>query len=123
MIAKYWNNEIKKIPIDSEIQSFIKETEKIYAEKMNTYQFHEVLAAVFSFIKKLDQYINSKEPWQLSKNKNLEELDNVLSTLWLGINQIVVWFKPFMPAKAEEAEKYIKNIKNQSDKLNLFPRI
>src|SRR3989344_872877 len=48
MIVKYWDNEIKKIPIDSEIQSFIKETEKIYAEKMNTYQFHEALVVIFS---------------------------------------------------------------------------
>jgi len=39
------------------------------------------------------------------------------------LEKIVFWLKPFMPSKMKKAENYLKNLGEQKEKLNLFPRI
>jgi methionyl-tRNA synthetase len=108
--------------IDSEIKSFQEKTETEYFQKMENYRLYEALTTVFSFIKKLDQYINQTEPWRLLKNKN-SEVEKILATLIFGAENIIKWLKPFMPEKMERAENYLKEAKFRTEKLNLFPRI
>ncbi|NCO15140.1 methionine--tRNA ligase [Candidatus Wolfebacteria bacterium CG1_02_39_135] len=107
---------------DAEILAFYQKIQDDYSQKMNNYQLYEALAAVFSFVKKLDQYINTTEPWRLIQNKN-PETEKILNTLIFGIKNIIVWLKPFMPKKMEKAENYLENLGQSSEKLNLFPRI
>jgi len=107
---------------DEEISAFYQKTEGLYRQKMDSYEFYGVLGAVLIFAKKLDQYINSTEPWKLIKNKN-PEAEKILTTLIFGVEKIINWLKPFMPSKMEKAEKYLKNLNSQKEKLNLFPRI
>jgi len=111
-----------KIGCDKEILIFQEKIEAAYSEKMNNYQLYETLSYVFSFAKKLDQYINQKEPWRLIQNKN-SEAEKILTTLIFGVKNIISWLKPFMPSKMEEVKNYLKNLNSQSGKLNLFPRI
>lgn len=111
-----------KLLLDEEILDFYQKIKADYSQKMNNYQLYEALAAIFSFVKKLDQYINQKEPWKLIKNKN-SEIDKIIKTLIFGIKNIIIWLKPFMPKKMEQAENYLKNLNSQSGKLNLFPRL
>jgi methionyl-tRNA synthetase len=108
--------------LDEKTISFYEKTRAGYSQKMNNYQLYEALAAVFSFTKKLDQYINAHEPWRLIQNKN-SKAEKILTTLIFGVKNIISWLKPFMPSKMEEAENYLKTLKQQSKKLNLFPRI
>lgn len=112
----------KKIDCDKEILIFQEKIEAAYSEKMNNYQLYETLLYVFSFAKKLDQYINQKEPWRLIQNKN-PEAEKILTTLIFGVKNIISWLKPFMPSKMEEAENYLKNLGPTSKKINLFPRL
>lgn len=123
-MAKNYNFDIraKKSKIDSEILSFSEKTGKIYSEKMDNYQLYEAITETLAFSKKLDQYINQKEPWRLLKNRD-PGLDEILATLIYGVENIIIWLKPFMPAKMEQAENYFKNLDSQKEKLNLFPRI
>ncbi len=121
MVRNYGDYGIP-IEIDSEIKSFQEKKEAEYFQKMDNRQLYEALTAIFSFIKKLDQYINRTEPWKLIKTKN-SEADKVLATLIFGAENIIKWLKPFMPQKMEEAEKYIANLSRQKEKLGLFPRI
>ncbi len=118
-MAKGFELETK---IDSEIKNLQEKTEEIYSKKMDNYELYEALAAVFSFSKKLDQYINRKEPWRLLKSKDVK-LGEILDTLVFGVEKIIGWLKPFMPSKMEKAENYLKNLNSQKEKLNLFPRI
>ncbi len=108
--------------IEAGIKDFEEKTEKIYFQKMDNYELYEALNAVFAFSKKLDHYINQKEPWKLIKNKDAN-LNEVLNTLLFGVEKIIVWLKPFMPTKMEQAENYFKTLSSQSEKLNLFPRL
>lgn len=121
-LVKNYDFKTKKSKIDSEISNWQEKTDKIYSEKMDNYQLYEAVNAVFAFSKKIDQYINQKEPWQLLKTKDAE-LDEVLTTLISGLKNIIGWLKPFMPEKMEQAEKYLKNFGPGSPKLNLFPRL
>jgi len=108
--------------VDPEIKNSREEIQKIYSEKMGECGLSEALGAVLAFSKKLDQYINLKEPWRLLKDKDAK-LDEVLGTLIFGVKSVIFWLKPFMPEKMEQAENYLQNIDSQKEKLNLFPRI
>ena len=108
--------------IDEKIKDLEEKTSVIYSDKMDNYKLYEALTSVFSFAKRLDQYINVTEPWRLIRDKN-PEAEKVLTTLIFGMEKIIDWLKPFMPLKIEKAENYLKNLSGQSEKLNLFPRI
>ncbi len=108
--------------LDEEILVFYQKIQTDYSQKMENYQLFEALAIVFSFVKKLDQYINKNEPWKLIKNKN-PEADKIMKTLIFGVKNIIGLLKPFMPKKMEETENYLKNLNSQIEKLNLFPRL
>jgi len=121
-LNKSYEAKLRKICCDREILIFQEKIQAAYSEKMNNYQLYETLSYVFSFAKKLDQYINQKEPWRLIQNKN-PEAEKILTTLIFGVKNIISWLKPFMPSKMEEAEDYLKNLGPTSKKLNLFPRL
>ncbi|MBN2197720.1 methionine--tRNA ligase [Candidatus Wolfebacteria bacterium] len=107
---------------DDEIKKFQEKTEFVYKEKMENYLLYEALNEVFFFVKKLDQYIDFNKPWVLFKEKN-PKAEKVLETLLFGAEKIIVWLSPFMPIKMEQAKKYLLNLNNQKEKLNLFPRL
>ncbi len=123
-MAKDYSYNIKtnKKEIDSDIASFFEKIKINYSQKMDNCQIYETILEIFTFTKKLDQYINQKEPWRMFKNKN-DELNKVLATLIFGLENIIVWLKPIMPSKMEQAEEHLKTFSSNSKKLNLFPRI
>ncbi len=112
--------------LDRKITGLAQETESKYHEHFGDYNLFEVLKVIFGFMKELDRYVNEKEPWNLYKNKDAE-LEPVLNSLFHGIEEIIKWISPFMPAKAGVAQKYAERVRNgeisKEEKLNLFPRI
>lgn len=123
MIKNYGLDKIENGKIDQKIENFKKEAAAQYLEKIENYQFNEALGNVIAFSKRLDQFVDETQPWKLFKEKRTDDLNISLSTLIDGIKQIISWLKPFMPKKMEEAENYVNQIKSQSEKLGLFPRI
>jgi methionyl-tRNA synthetase len=101
-------------------------TEDKYKFYMENYNLCDALKEVFAFAKKLDKYIDDKKPWVMRKN-NDTELEAVLASLFFGIEKIIDWLEPFMPAKMLDAKNYVQKIKSgkikKEEKLNLFPRI
>lgn len=123
MIKNYGLDKIENGKIDQKIENFKKEAAAQYLEKIENYRFNEALGSVIAFSKRLDQFVDETQPWKLFKEKRADDLNISLSTLIDGIKQIISWLKPFMPKKMEEAENYVNQIKSQSEKLGLFPRI
>lgn len=117
-----YDNNDNNDKIDKEIGDFLEKTKTNYSQKMDDYQLYEALGTILSFVKKLDQYINQKEPWKLIANKN-PEAKKILDSLIFGIKNIIILLKPFMPEKMAQAESYFKNLGWQPEKLNLFPRL
>ncbi len=97
-----------------------------YKFYMENYNLCEALKEVFAFASKLDKYIDDKKPWVMQKN-NDTELEAVLISLFFGIEKIIDWLEPFMPAKMMNAKNYVQKIKSgkisKEERLNLFPRI
>ncbi len=122
MVLKYGVENIKSVAADQTILDLCEQTEKSYSEKMANFQFYDALKDVLLFAGAMDKYINDKKPWNLLEDKS-DEIKKILVGLMFGLEKIVFWLKPFMPAKMEHAENYLKNLGEQKEKLNLFPRI
>jgi methionyl-tRNA synthetase len=109
-----------------EHQGFDKiDIEDKYKFYMESYNLCEALKEVFAFASKLDKYIDDKKPWVMRKNNDIE-LEAVLISLFAGIEKIIGWLEPFMPAKMMDAKNYVQKIKSgkigKEERLNLFPR-
>lgn len=111
-----------KIPPDRVITDLLRSTAMDYQQHMKDYELYNALKKVFSFIKELDIYINEKKPWLMQKS-NDPKLDGVLSSLLYALKQITDWIEPFLPEKTKKIRTYIDNLKEQRDKLHLFPRL
>lgn len=84
---------------------------------LEKYKFSEALASIWGKISELDKYINTKEPWKL-KEKELEEVLNILISQLLNISYFL---QPFLPETAQKIEDHFTG-KKLIDKP-LFPRI
>ena len=67
-------------------------------ELMEKLELHNALNEIWSFIKKVNKYINKKEPWKL-KDK---ELGNVLYNLLESLRIISILISPFMPETSKK---------------------
>jgi len=125
MVIDY-ETPITQNDIDVNIKNWAEEAETQYKKDLENYRLFEALRTIFNFTKKIDQYINEKEPWNLRKDDG-DKLKLVLNSLFSAAEQISEWILPFMPTKAEQVKNYIQKIKekkvSKEERLNLFPRI
>ena len=70
---------------------------------IENFDFHRGVAEIWSFISKVNQYVDDKKPWTLSG----KEKDDVLYTLAESLNLISALIYPVIPSKAEEISKQI----------------
>jgi methionyl-tRNA synthetase len=90
-----------------------------YKNNLKNFKFNEVLEDIWIEIKKLDQQINTKEPWKITDK---EKLKQVLSDSVKEILSIANELTSFLPETAEKIERQFKGPKITSQKP-LFPRI
>jgi len=64
--------------------------------------FHMALEKIWGFITLIDQYIDEKAPWTLSKEKKTDELSIVLTTLVESILSLSILTANFIPTTAEK---------------------
>ena len=98
----------------SMVNTFSKEVE----EAIESYEFNEALAHIWSEIRDADVLINKREAWKL-KGK---ELEIVLNDLVGRIKQIAFDLKPFLPETSRRIEKQFGGDRIKSAKP-LFPRL
>lgn len=70
---------------------------------VENFDFHHGIADIWSFISKVNQYVDDKKPWTLSG----KERDNVLYTLAESLRLISGLIYPVIPSKSEEIVKQI----------------
>ncbi|MFU2157807.1 methionine--tRNA ligase [Caldisericum sp. AR60] len=95
MLSKYRNLEVPPYSVDDEFVAFAKSKFNQYKEYMEKYALSFALDRVFEIISYLNNYIQVKEPWKLSKETG--KLNVVLDTLLEGIAYVSVLLQPFMP--------------------------
>jgi methionyl-tRNA synthetase len=60
------------------------------------------LDEIWSMVRRLNQYVQEEEPWQLAKDEaQAEHLDRVLSGVIEGLRVTSLLLLPFIPEKAE----------------------
>lgn len=71
---------------------------------MQTYDLKSALDSSFSFATELNQYIDSMKPWKLDINIESERilLDQILSTVMVGLAYIGYNLAPFFEVKMRE---------------------
>lgn len=109
MIEKYREGEIPEPKKTKEerrvgrvIQGFSMEGLRNYGPYMDALKFHKALEDIWLSIRIMNSYIDKMAPWGLFKNKEEEELSDVLYTLAEGLRIIAVYIYPFMPSTAEK---------------------
>lgn len=93
-------------------KTIIKKTWEKRDRALESFKFNEALIAIWELISFCDKYIEKERPWEIGKEKVIDDLIGVLK-------EIAGLLAPFLP---ETSEKILIQIKNQkSDPL--FPRI
>ncbi|EKD50368.1 MAG: hypothetical protein ACD_62C00561G0004 [uncultured bacterium] len=111
MVWRYQQGTIRPLP-SSEIESttllslagktFEVASNLIRPEVSGDCCFHTALEKIWAFITQVDQYIDQKAPWTLSKEKRSEELSVVLTTLVEAVRLISLLVLPFIPATTQK---------------------
>ena len=75
-----------------------KQTIEKVSKHLENLELDKALNEIFSFIDKLNEYIQNKKPWETKDKKVLYQLAN-------GIKDIAILLSPFMPETAEKIAK------------------
>jgi len=70
---------------------------------MDNFELHKGIEEVFNHIRKVNKYINDKEPWKLSG----KDLSNVLYNGLENLRMISILLEPFIPESSGEINKQI----------------
>lgn len=83
-------------PLDLEMEKLAAATYEALLDRMSEFAFDEALKAIWTFISRMNKYIDETAPWKLGKD-NDPRLDSVLGTLYQALVQISLMVAPFMP--------------------------
>lgn len=126
MQLKYFGEEVKlpnefikyEEKFDTELQMLWKEIYNSIDEKLNNYQFSEVLKDIWKFISRTNKYIDECEPWKLAKNDNdYNRLSLVMYNLLDSLQKISYMLYPFMPQTSEKMLSQLGLLVNMKEEL------
>ncbi|MBI2609076.1 MAG: methionine--tRNA ligase [Deltaproteobacteria bacterium] len=108
MTLKYQEGKVLKpssiTPIDQELVEKYTSMRISYKKNMDDIAFHKALTALWEAIRFTNKYIDSNEPWKLSKDESKKErLNDVLGFTLEAIRIASVLISPFMPQTAGKA--------------------
>ena len=107
-------------------------------EYFDKFKINKALDRVWEFVKLTNKFINDRKPWELNKNKKIEEYSTTLYVLLEGLRIIAVYLKPFIPSISKKILELIgadeeynfddldfkPNIERKINKIEvLFPKL
>ena len=102
MIARYRDGTVPQAEPDPEIAGEFDGLAERVATHFDAVEPTQALAAVWALIRRLNQYVQDKAPWQLAKDEAAaRELDTVLYTLAEGLRLAAVLSHPVLPNTSE----------------------
>lgn len=88
---------------DQEVLDLGKAAVPAFIEKAKGHDFHGALDGLWAYLRRLDGYIVSAEPWKLAKDEaNAAKLDAVLLNLYRGLRGASVLLAPVMPELSQK---------------------
>ena len=145
MIDKYFNGRIplfksKITSFDEELENSVKKTIDDYEKKIDNLMVTEAITSVMLLVENGNKYIELTKPWNLAKNKNIKELESVLSHLSNILYVVSILLSPVLinkfslildqlgiPVKLRNYNSIKKNVIVENflikKKSQLFPKI
>ncbi len=72
-----------------------------YVRLFEDFQFSRALNVLWSFVSRLNKYVDSSAPWVLYRQQDRDRLDTVMHVLLQGLRKIALHLWPVMPSSAE----------------------
>ncbi|MCX6803313.1 MAG: class I tRNA ligase family protein, partial [Candidatus Diapherotrites archaeon] len=99
LVEKYGLEQIKSSGQGSEsLELDSKELVKKVKGYFEKYEFHRALNDIFAFVDKVNEFVQSKKPWETQDKKVLWEASN-------AIKDIAILLSPFMPSASEKISR------------------
>ena len=80
-----------------EIIALAKQTKENFIKAMEDFAFNEALEHVWTFIQRLNKYVDETAPWKVAKEGNTTLLDEIFYTIGEAIRFVSVLVTPIMP--------------------------
>lgn len=127
MIEKYFDNTLSKdftLTKYDDIENSLKETIIKVQNSMDKMLFHIALTDIWTFVNRLNKFIDETTPWILAKDDTKKDtLASILYTLVCGLRAISILVSPAMPITSKEIFNQL-NISSEDfktwDSLNNF---
>ena len=101
MINRYRDGVVPEASPAPELDEFVPLVDAVRGD-IDRVDLTRALARVWELIRRLNQYVQEREPWKLAKDPaEAAELDQILYTLAEGLRVVSVLVHPFMPASAD----------------------
>jgi methionyl-tRNA synthetase len=99
MVARYREGRVPDAAVDPELAASFERLAEQVARLLDDAQLSQALDAVWQRVRRLNQYVEERAPWQLAKDPaQAEALDQTLATLAEGLRAITVLLHPYMPS-------------------------
>ncbi|OGR11325.1 MAG: methionine--tRNA ligase [Desulfobacula sp. GWF2_41_7] len=91
-----------------------------YKKAMTIYEFHKGVGAVWQYIRFMNKYIDTTEPWVLAKHEDtLPVLETVLYNLIEGLRVVSCLIYPIMPGTSVKIQKALAIVKKENEFYSL----
>jgi len=102
MAGRYRGGVVTRVtyedPAVREVEAMAAATVEAFTARMDEYQIHLGLEAVWAFVSRCDQLVETSAPWKLAKDTAQEDrLDAVLYTLAESLRILAILAAPVMP--------------------------
>jgi methionyl-tRNA synthetase len=102
MIGRYRDGTVPQAEPDADIAKEFEGLAERVATHFDAVEPTQALTAVWALIRRLNQYVQDKTPWQLAKDEGAaQQLDTVLYTLVEGLRVAAVLSHPVLPNTSE----------------------
>jgi methionyl-tRNA synthetase len=102
MINRYRGGEVPTADPDPEVAREFEDLASRVARHFDAVELSQAVHAVWALIRRLNQYVQDRAPWQLAKDDSAgAELDTVLYTLAEGLRVVAVLSQPVLPSTSE----------------------
>lgn len=102
MCEKYFAGVVPSASLSPDLKASCEALPQKLIKRMETLDFSEALADIWSIISKANKYVETTAPWTMAKEGKQEELKIVVRTLVDTLKTVTQAIEPFMPATAEK---------------------
>src|SRR3954454_20623330 len=102
MVERYRGGVVPEVGAPTELAGDFDGLTEAVCERLDRVEMSAALEEIWCRVRRLNQYVQDEEPWQLAKDESqAERLDAALYGLAEGLRVVSVLVHPFMPSSAE----------------------